>query len=97
MGARFEQNVKYKARLAILNTNGQAFQRTRITVDQNYQRDHSELIMKMAMDAGRMQDLARRDRGEKYFIHIEVPGNEEAEDEMNSWINAIANSQLSRW
>ena len=97
MASGFEQNVKYKARLAILNTNGQSFQRTRILVDQNFQRDHTKLIMQLAMDAGRMQELARRDRGEKYFVHIEVPANEDVEDSINSWINAIANSQLERW
>lgn len=87
----------YKARIAILNTYGQHFERTHIEVDQNFKRDHTDLIMKLAAQAGRLQKLARRADNEKYFLHIEIPECDELEDDINRWINAIANSQLKSW
>jgi hypothetical protein len=85
----------YDARIIILNTYGQRFTFALIEIDHNFKRDHSGIMMRSLGEAGRLQDLADQyHTGERYTIEVKIPDNLELQDRVNSWIDAIANSQL---
>ena len=84
----------YDARIIILNTYGQRFTFALIEIDHNFKRDHSGIIMRSLGEAGRLQDLADQYNGEKYTLEVKIPDNLKLQDRVNSWIDAIANSQL---
>ena len=89
-----EVSVAFDARICILGTDGQTLERKRVVIDQNFKRDLTKSIMDLTLRAIHMQQLARRAECQKYFVHVEIPESEQLEDEVNQWINVIANSQL---